>query len=70
VLTARVDPADREMADRIARHRAERGADAAIELWQPGGRDLAAVIAGASAGTTLLVDSLGTWAAGYLLDLE
>ena len=71
VATARLDPTDAEMADRVARHRAERGPEiAAIELWAPGNPDLPAVVATAAAGTTLLVDSLGTWIAGHLLDLE
>jgi adenosylcobinamide kinase/adenosylcobinamide-phosphate guanylyltransferase len=70
VLTARVDPADGEMADRIARHRSERGSDPAIELWRPGSPDLPAVVAAAAPQTTLLVDSIGTWLAGHLLDLE
>jgi adenosylcobinamide kinase/adenosylcobinamide-phosphate guanylyltransferase len=71
VATARVDLTDAEMADRIARHRAERGqAIGLIELWTPGVPDLPAVVAGAAAQTTLLVDSLGTWIAGHLLDLE
>ena len=70
VLTARVDPADREMADRIARHRSERGTQSSIELWQPATPDLADIVAAAPARTTLLVDSLGTWLAGHLLDLE
>jgi adenosylcobinamide kinase/adenosylcobinamide-phosphate guanylyltransferase len=70
VLTARVDPGDGEMAERIARHRLERGSDPAIELWQPGGLDLPAIVAAAAPQTTLLVDSLGTWLAGHLLDLE
>jgi adenosylcobinamide kinase/adenosylcobinamide-phosphate guanylyltransferase len=69
VVTARVDPTDREMADRIARHRAERGGEPTIELWD-GTADLAEVVAGAAPGTTLLIDSLGTWVAGHLLDLE
>jgi adenosylcobinamide kinase/adenosylcobinamide-phosphate guanylyltransferase len=70
VVTARVDPSDVEMADRIARHRRERGAEPTIELWRSGGEDLAAIVAGAAAHTTLLIDSLGTWLAGYLLDME
>jgi len=69
VVTARVDPSDREMADRIARHRAERGREPTIELWDHGG-DLAAVIAAAESGSIMLVDSLGTWLAGHRLDLE
>ncbi len=70
VLTLRIDPADREMADRVARHRSERGAEPALELWRPGGADLAAIVAEAAPETTLLVDSLGTWIAGRLFDLE
>jgi adenosylcobinamide kinase/adenosylcobinamide-phosphate guanylyltransferase len=58
------------MAGRIARHRAERGAEAAIELWSPGTPPLAQLIRAESAGRTLLVDSLGTWVAGRLLDEE
>ncbi|GAC1425305.1 MAG: bifunctional adenosylcobinamide kinase/adenosylcobinamide-phosphate guanylyltransferase [Candidatus Velthaea sp.] len=71
VATARLDPSDAEMADRIARHRADRGPEVGIiELWSPGALDLPAVVAASQAGTTLLVDSLGTWIAGHLLDLE
>jgi adenosylcobinamide kinase / adenosylcobinamide-phosphate guanylyltransferase len=70
VATLRVDPADGEMADRIARHRRERDDGPAIELWQPGGADLPDIIARTPPRTTLLVDSLGTWIAGHLLDLE
>jgi adenosylcobinamide kinase/adenosylcobinamide-phosphate guanylyltransferase len=70
VLTARLDPGDPEMADRVARHRAQRGSETTIELWQPGAPDLAAIIARAPASTTLLVDSLGTWIAGHLFDME
>lgn len=70
VLTARVDPTDREMADRIARHRAERGTDTAIEVWAPGTPALAEVVGTEPAGRTFLVDSLGTWVAGHLLDIE
>jgi adenosylcobinamide kinase/adenosylcobinamide-phosphate guanylyltransferase len=39
-------------------------------LWQPATPDLADIVAAAPARTTLLVDSLGTWLAGHLLDLE
>jgi adenosylcobinamide kinase/adenosylcobinamide-phosphate guanylyltransferase len=70
VVTARVDPNDREMADRIAHHRTERGAEPSIELWQCGAGPLEAIVAAAPARTTLLVDSLGTWLAGHLLDRE
>ncbi len=70
VATARVDPADEEMAQRVARHRADRGALPLIELWQPGVPDLPALIASAAPDTTLLIDSLGTWVAGHLLELE
>jgi adenosylcobinamide kinase/adenosylcobinamide-phosphate guanylyltransferase len=70
VVTARIDPRDREMADRIARHRRERGAEPTIELWGSTQPDLAAVVAAAPDHTSLLVDSLGTWLAGHLLDIE
>jgi adenosylcobinamide kinase/adenosylcobinamide-phosphate guanylyltransferase len=70
VMTARLDPADREMAERVARHRAERGAERTLELWEPGSPDLASIVAAGDAGTVLLIDSLGTWLAGHLLDLE
>src|SRR5450755_1332843 len=70
VVTARIDPDDGEMADRIARHRSERGNERMIELWQPGASVLEAIIAAAPAQTTLLIDSLGTWLAGHLLEHE
>jgi adenosylcobinamide kinase/adenosylcobinamide-phosphate guanylyltransferase len=70
VVTARADPADDEMVDRIARHRIERGADPVIDVWAPQTRSLADIVAAAAPGTTLLVDSIGTWVAGHLLDLE
>jgi adenosylcobinamide kinase/adenosylcobinamide-phosphate guanylyltransferase len=70
VVTARIDPTDVEMADRIARHRSERGAEPVIDVWQPNTPGLADIIALAPAHTTLLVDSIGSWVAGQLLDLE
>ncbi len=70
VATARIDPADEEMADRIARHRVQRGALPAIELWHSGAATLPHIVTAAPTGTTLLVDSLGTWAAAHLLDSE
>ncbi len=70
VATARVDPTDAEMTERVARHRADRGALQLIELWQPGVPDLPTLIASAAPDTTLLIDSLGTWVAGHLLELE
>jgi adenosylcobinamide kinase/adenosylcobinamide-phosphate guanylyltransferase len=71
VATLRVDPSDREMLDRIARHRATRGASVrVVECWEPGSPDLPAIVAAAPPGEVLVVDSLGTWIAGHLLDLE
>ncbi len=70
VATARADRSDAEMNDRIARHRADRGDLPVIELWQEGSPDLPEVLTAAPAQTTLLIDSLGTWIAGHLLDLE
>jgi adenosylcobinamide kinase/adenosylcobinamide-phosphate guanylyltransferase len=70
IATARVDPTDIEMTERVARHRIDRAGAALVELWQPGGPDLPELIASASADATLLVDSLGTWLAGHILGLE
>ncbi len=70
VATLRLDPHDPEMIERIAHHRREREDALSIELWRPQTPDLPAVIATAPPATTLLIDSLGTWLAGHLLDLE
>lgn len=71
VATARIDPGDPEMADRIARHQADRGPQiGVIELWSAESPALAALVTNAPPRTTLLIDSLGTWIAGHLLDLE
>ena len=71
VATARIDPTDAEMCDRIARHQADRPADwVTCEIWGAGEADLASLIRAASGDRVLLIDSLGTWLAGYLLDLE
>jgi adenosylcobinamide kinase/adenosylcobinamide-phosphate guanylyltransferase len=71
VATARIDPSDAEMADRVERHRADRpsGWDT-CEVWAGDGTDLAGLVRGAPAERVLLIDSLGTWLAGHLLDLE
>lgn len=71
VATARLDPSDAEFAARIARHRRERPAGwASVEAAGPPRLDLPAFLAAAESGTTCLVDSLGTWLADHLLDLE
>ncbi len=70
LATARIDAADPEMAERISRHRGDRGDLPCVELWRPDSLDLPAVIGAAPRDSTLLVDSLGTWIAGHLLDLE
>jgi adenosylcobinamide kinase/adenosylcobinamide-phosphate guanylyltransferase len=71
VATARLDPTDAEMADRVARHRADRDPSIrVVEVWGEGHPDLPALVAAAPAGHVLVVDSLGTWLAGHLLDLE
>jgi adenosylcobinamide kinase/adenosylcobinamide-phosphate guanylyltransferase len=71
VATARIDPTDAEMRDRVARHRAERPAGwATCEVWTAGEPDLARIVRSTPPDHVLLIDSLGTWLAGYLLDLE
>lgn len=71
VATARLDPADGEFAARIAHHRRDRPAGwATVETAGPPPVDLPGLVAGASAGEVLLVDSVGTWLAGRLLELE
>jgi len=71
VATARIDPTDAEMADRVARHRAQRPADwGTWEIWGAAATDLPRLVRSAGADRVLLIDSLGTWLAGHLLDLE
>jgi adenosylcobinamide kinase/adenosylcobinamide-phosphate guanylyltransferase len=71
VATARIDPTDAEMADRVARHRAGRPADwTTCEVWGSDRPDVATLVGTTPAGRVLLIDSLGTWLAGHLLDLE
>jgi adenosylcobinamide kinase / adenosylcobinamide-phosphate guanylyltransferase len=64
IYVATATPGDAEMAERIARHRARRGADwrtveEALDL--PG-----AISHGASAGTAVLVDCLTLWVSNLL----
>lgn len=61
---------DAEMAERIARHRAERGAMRTIETSEDSGPTLIEALASARYGEVLIIDSLGTWLAGHLLALE
>src|ERR1700722_5315076 len=70
VATAAVDPADAEMTERGARHRAQRGTMRAVEGDERSGPGLEAVLAGLDAGEIALVDSLGTWLAALLLGEE
>jgi adenosylcobinamide kinase/adenosylcobinamide-phosphate guanylyltransferase len=71
VAAARLDPADSEFAARIERHRRERPAAwVTVEAAGPPRIDLPALLGDAAAGTTYIVDSLGTWLADHLLDLE
>ena len=69
VATYAADPGDAEMAERIARHRAERGSMRTIETNERSGPALLETLAAARHGEVLVVDSLGTWLAGHLLDL-
>jgi adenosylcobinamide kinase/adenosylcobinamide-phosphate guanylyltransferase len=70
VATYDVAPNDPEMAERIARHRIERGAMRTIEAGERSGPTLVEVLANAEHGEVLIVDSLGTWLAGHLFALE
>jgi len=70
VATCDADPNDPEMAARIARHRAERGALRTIETNEHSGPTLFETLAAGRAGETLVVDSLGTWLTAHLLELE
>jgi adenosylcobinamide kinase/adenosylcobinamide-phosphate guanylyltransferase len=60
--TARVDPGDAEWVARIAHHAARRPAAwRVVETAAAGAPSLAELARDTPAGTTLLVDSLGTW---------
>jgi adenosylcobinamide kinase/adenosylcobinamide-phosphate guanylyltransferase len=69
VATAEIDPADREMTDRVARHRAERGAMRTIETSESRGPRLVDVLAAVDPGEIAIVDSLGTWLGSRLVAL-
>ena len=69
VATAQIDPADAEMTERVARHRAERGAMRTIETNEVIGPRLARVLVDADAGDVAIVDSLGTWLGSHLIAL-
>ncbi len=70
IATAAIDPADAEMTDRVARHRAARGTMRTIETDERAGPRLAETLAGAPAGDVLIVDSLGSWLGSFLRDVE
>lgn len=64
VYVATAEPLDDEMAARIAEHRGRRGAD-----WRTieASHDLAGAVAGAPAGSTVLVDCLTLWLSNLML---
>jgi len=68
VATAAIDPADPEMTERVARHRAERGAMRTIETGAAGGPSLESVLRTAAPGEVLIVDSLGTWLSAFVVE--
>jgi len=70
VATCEADPADPEMTERIARHRAARGGMPTLETSERSGPTLVETLAAARPGELLVVDSLGTWLAAHLLALE
>jgi adenosylcobinamide kinase / adenosylcobinamide-phosphate guanylyltransferase len=67
VATAKIDPADAEWQMRIGQHRQRRPLN-----WQiiEGATNLTEIIATARPGQCLLIDSLGTWVANFLEDVE
>jgi adenosylcobinamide kinase/adenosylcobinamide-phosphate guanylyltransferase len=69
VATCDVDPDDPEMTERVARHRAERGAMRTVEANERTGPTLFETLAAAAAGEVLVVDSLGTWLSSHVLAL-
>ena len=70
VATALVDPADREMTARVARHRAERSDLRTVEVDERSGSGIASVLGGLGRDDIAVVDSLGTWLGGLLLGEE
>lgn len=66
--TARVDPSDAEFVERVARHRRER--PAAWRSIEPSAKSLPTMLKTLKPGEVGIVDSLGTWVSGWLLDLE
>jgi len=67
VATAEIDPHDAEMTERVARHRAERGAMCTIETSDRVGSRLEDVLAAATEGQVAIVDSLGSWLGSRLV---
>ncbi|MDB5042635.1 MAG: adenosylcobinamide-phosphate guanylyltransferase [Candidatus Eremiobacteraeota bacterium] len=69
--TAAVDPADEEMAERVARHRADRPASwRVVETAAPAGPSLVALLREAGPHECVIIDALGTWIAAIMFDLE
>jgi adenosylcobinamide kinase/adenosylcobinamide-phosphate guanylyltransferase len=64
IYVATAEPLDDEMRSRIAEHRARRGADWRL-IEAP--RDIGGVIAGAPAGSAILVDCLTLWLSNLVL---
>lgn len=65
--TADVDPADAEMRERVARHRAARPAEwELVETARAGRPGLPALLRRAPADACVLVDALGTWLGALL----
>ncbi|WP_309646165.1 bifunctional adenosylcobinamide kinase/adenosylcobinamide-phosphate guanylyltransferase [Phenylobacterium sp.] len=65
VMVATAEALDAEMADRIARHRAERGADW-VTVEAP--RDLVGAVGDLAAGDVAVVDCLTLWLTNVMLD--
>ena len=70
LATALVDPADPEMTERVALHRAERAGMRSIEIDERGGAGLIAALLALGRDEVAIVDSLGTWFGALLLGAE
>ena len=71
IATARVDPNDREFVARVERHRRDRPVSwTTIECAGPPRLELGRLITQAPPDATVLVDSLGTWLADHLIEIE
>jgi adenosylcobinamide kinase/adenosylcobinamide-phosphate guanylyltransferase len=70
LATAAFDPADPEMAERVARHRTDRAGMRTIEIREPAGPRLIDTLRHVQAGEVAILDSVGSWFGALLLGEE